>query len=270
MSEAAPAGDGPGRRATADTLVEPHPLGAFGGRVVLVTGGAGGIGRACGTWFAARGAHVVLGDLDAAAAEQAAEAVGASEAVELDVTDEGSVEAALDGVGRLHGPVGILVNAAGIVGAGDVTTMPPAEWRRVLDVNLTGTFLVTRATIPHLRRLARGKIVNLSSVNARTGGNRLSGAAYAASKAGIEAFTRHVALELAPSVQVNAVAPGPVMTPMLDRLDEDDLAALIAAIPAKRVASAEEVAELVGFLASPAADFVTGVTVAQNGGQWIG
>jgi 3-oxoacyl-[acyl-carrier protein] reductase len=243
---------------------------AFDGRVVLVTGGAGGIGRACGSWFAVRGACVVLVDVDGAACDEAASAIGARDALGLDVTDEAGVESALQAVDRRHGPVGVLVNAAGIVGAGGVESMSVDAWRRVLDVNLTGTFLVTRATIPHLRRRGGGKIVNLSSVNARTGGNRLSGAAYAASKAGVEALTRHLALELAPSIQVNAVAPGPVLTAMLRRLDDAALAALAATIPAGRVATAEEVAEVVGFLASPAADFVTGVAVAQNGGQWVG
>lgn len=239
-------------------------------RVVFVTGGAGGIGRACGSWFCTCGDTVVLADLDDRGAAEAAAEIGASWGVALDVTDEEQVEAVTDEIRVRHGPIEVLVNAAGIVGEGAVEAMPVAAWRRVIDVNLTGTFLVTKSAMPQLRERGRGKIVNLSSVNARTGGNRLSGAAYAASKAGIEALTRHLATELAPSVQVNAVAPGPVMTPMLERLTVEEMEQLVAAIPGGRVADAREVAEVVGFLASSSADYITGATVNQNGGLWLG
>lgn len=237
---------------------------------MLVTGGAGGIGRACGAWFSDRGATVVLADLDPVGCEAAASGVGAAAGVHLDVTDEDQAVQVLDRVRRHHGPVGVLVNAAGVVGSGPVEEMPARAWRHVLDVNLTGTFLVSRAAIPHFRASGWGKIVNLSSVNARTGGNELSGAAYAASKAGIEALTRHLASALAPHVQVNAVAPGPVGTPMLNRLSPAQLAGVLETVPSGRPARAEEVAALVGFLASPEAEYITGVTVAQNGGQWMG
>lgn len=248
----------------------PAEPGSFAGRVVLVTGGGGGIGTACGRWFAARGARVVLADLDASACAEAARAMGAAGAVPLDVTDEHQVGAVLGALRAEFGPLGVLVNAAGAVGSGGVESMAAAAWRSVLETNLTGTFLVCRAAVSQLREVGSGKIVNLSSVNARTGGNELSGAAYAASKAGIEAFTRHLAIALAPRIQVNAVAPGPVQTPMLARLDEHVLAELIRKIPARRLASPEEVAGAVGFLASSDADFITGVTLQQNGGQWLG
>lgn len=247
-----------------------EPGGQFAGRVILVTGGSGGIGRACGQWFACRGGQVVLADLDGPSCAASARAVGTVAGLQLDVTSEHDVDAVLSEVRARHGPVSVLVNAAGIVGSGAIESMPAAAWRRVLEVNLTGTFLVCRAAIPQLRELGAGKIVNLSSVNARTGGNELSGVAYAASKAGIEALTRHLAAHLAPHVQVNAIAPGPVRTPMLARLGEPALAALIAAIPAGRIADPGEIAAAVGFLASPEADYVTGVTLQQNGGQWLG
>jgi NAD(P)-dependent dehydrogenase (short-subunit alcohol dehydrogenase family) len=240
------------------------------GGVVLVTGGAGGIGRACGAWFAARRHRVVLSDIDNDAAAAAAAAVGAAAGLRLDVTDEGEVGSLLRAVERTQGPVRIVINAAGVVGPGRLETMSAASWRRVLEVNLTGTFLVCREAIPQLRACGTGKIVNFSSVNARTGGNALSGAAYAASKAGIEALTRHLARLLAPEIQVNAVAPGPVLTPMLARLDDEAVAELVRSIPAGRVATAAEVAEVVGFLASSAADYLTGTTINQSGGQWLG
>jgi NAD(P)-dependent dehydrogenase (short-subunit alcohol dehydrogenase family) len=246
------------------------PAPSFAGRVVLVTGGSGGIGQACGLWFANRGADVVLADLDGVGCAHAAQAVRAAEGTSLDVTNELEVSALLERTRADYGPVGVLVNAAGIVGSGTVESMSATAWRRVLDVNLTGTFLLCQAVIPQMRERGAGKIVNLSSVNARTGGNELSGAAYAASKAGIEALTRHLAAALAPHVQVNAIAPGPVQTPMLARLTETALARLVEAIPAGRVARPEEIAGTVGFLASPEADYITGVTLQQNGGLWLG
>lgn len=242
----------------------------FAGHVVLITGGAGGIGRACAAWFARSEAVVVLADLDPGACADAATLTGAVTGRRLDVTDESEVDLFFRSVRDTYGPVQILVNAAGVVGTGSIETMPSKSWRHVLEVNLTGTFLVTRAAIPHLRHVGKGKIINFSSVNARTGGSALSGGAYAASKAGVEALTRHLAVALAPSIQVNAVAPGPVLTPMLERLDTLALEALLDTIPAARAATANEVAELVGFLASPAADYITGATVQQNGGQWLG
>jgi NAD(P)-dependent dehydrogenase (short-subunit alcohol dehydrogenase family) len=244
--------------------------GEFAGRVILVTGGCGGLGRACGTWFAERGGTVVLGDLDAAALARTAAEIGAADGTVIDVGDEHSVERSVEETVSAHGPITILVNAAGIVGSGSVETMEVAAWRHVVDVNLTGTFLVSRSVIAGMRAAGRGKIVNFSSVNARTGGNTLSGAAYAASKAGIEALTRHLAIALAPAIQVNAVAPGPVATPMLDRLSDAELDALVSAIPARRTATGEEVAALVGFLSSTDADYITGATVPQNGGIWLG
>jgi NAD(P)-dependent dehydrogenase (short-subunit alcohol dehydrogenase family) len=250
--------------------IRAQPADAFTGRVILITGGCGGIGAACARWFVARGAQVILADLDSSACAQTARVTGASGGVRLDVTNEREVSTVLAAVRAECGPLSVLVNAAGVVGSGGVEAMAAAQWRSVLETNLTGTFLVCQAAISQLREFGSGKIVNLSSVNARTGGNELSGAAYAASKAGIEALTRHLAVALAPQVQVNAVAPGPVRTPMLARLDQPVLAELARKIPAGRLASPEEVAGAVGFLASPDADFITGITLQQNGGQWLG
>lgn len=263
-----PVNSAPAHPEPGDARVQAAAL--FVGRVVFITGGCGGIGAACARWFAARGARVVIADLDASACAETARVTGAAGGVRLDVTNEREVSAVLGAVRAEFGPLSVLVNAAGIVGSGGVEAMAAAAWRSVLETNLTGTFLVCRAAIPQLRELGSGKIVNLSSVNARTGGNELSGAAYAASKAGIEALTRHLALALAPQVQVNAVAPGPVRTHMLARLDEPVLTGLARQIPARRLASPEEVAGAVGFLASPDADYITGITLQQNGGQWLG
>ena len=239
-------------------------------RVVLVTGGAGGIGAACAAWFVDQHDRVIVADIDVERARQVAEGTAARCGLGLDVTDATAVARVLGHVRQTVGPLEVVVNAAGIVGHGPVETTDPDAWRRVLDVNLTGTFLVCQAAIPQLREVGTGKLVNLSSVNAQTGGNQLSGAAYAASKAGIDALTRHLAQELAPHVQVNAVAPGAVATPMLDRLDTAMVTGLASAALAGRLGRPEEVASLVGFLASPAADFITGTTIHQNGGCWMG
>ena len=241
---------------------------SFASEVALVTGGAGGIGSAVAQWFAARDAAVVVADLPGAL--DAVTWPSSAVTVEMDVRDEQSVATAFQAIERQLGAPSIVVNAAGATGSGSVEQMPLGEWRRVIDANLTGAFLVARQAIPGMRALGRGKLVYLSSVNARTGGNELSGAAYAAAKAAIEALTRHLARHLAPAIQVNAVAPGPVQTGMLSRLTAADLAHVVEAIPAGRCATAAEIAETIGFLCSPAASYITGVTVDQNGGQWLG
>ena len=235
-------------------------------RRVLLTGGAGGIGSACARLFAAQGNQVLVTDIDGAAAEAAARDLGVDFAA-MDVTDEDSVARVISGLDTLD----VVVHTAGVVGQGHLVDLTLDQWRRVMDVSLTGAFLLARATIPLLRRSAAppAKLVFLSSVNAATGGSALSSGAYAAAKAGIEGLTRHLARALAPAVDVNAVAPGPVQTPMLDRLGDKEIDELSAAIPAGRVATADEVAALVGFLASPLCGFVTGAVVPQNGGQWM-
>lgn len=237
---------------------------------MLVTGGAGGIGRASGAWFSSRGAAVVLADA-ADRVHGTARDVGAARGVVVDVTHETQVADMVHDVVAELGSLDVVVQAAGCTGKGPVASMEAAAWREVVDVNLTGAFLVAKAAIPALRRSeGGGRMVHCSSVNAHTGGNELSGAAYAAAKAGLEALTRHLAVHLAPHVQVNAVAPGPVATGMLARLSEAEIDALAAGIPAGRVAQAEEVAALIGFLCSPEAAYITGTVVHQNGGRWTG
>jgi len=234
-----------------------------------VCGGAGGIGAACADWFGAHDASVILIDRDEAALAEVAGRTGAA-ALAADLTDPAAVAAAFASVGAEHGRVAVLVNAAGAAGHGAFGEVDVAQWREVLDLNLSSAFLAAQAAAPALLAGGWGKIVNLSSVNARTGGNDLSGVAYAVAKAGVEALTRHLARALAPTVQVNAVAPGPVRTPMLARLRSEQIDELVRSIPAGRIAEPAEIAATIGFLASRDADYVTGVVVDQNGGGWIG
>ncbi|MEO6158500.1 MAG: SDR family oxidoreductase [Ilumatobacteraceae bacterium] len=236
---------------------------------VLVSGGAGGIGSATAQWFLERGARVAVIDLPGDNLDKAAATLGVVGNA-VDLTDEASVRRAVADVVKSIGPIGVLVNAAGVVGHGGIDQISVTEWRQVLDINLTGSFILAQVVIPYMRTRGKGKIVFLSSVTARTGGSEMSGPAYAASKAGIDSLTRYLANLLAPSIQVNAVAPGPVRTGMLDELDADGIAALAMKIPAGRTSSPLEIAGTIGFLCSVTADYITGVSLDQNGGQWMG
>lgn len=218
-------------------------------RTALVVGGAGGIGAACAEWLRTRGDEVVVLD----------------RALGHDAADPDSVASVLAGVARLDA----VVHAAGSVGSGGITDLDLAEWHRVLDDNLTTAAVVTSQALPRLVR--GGSVVLFSSVNGRHGGNELSGPAYAVAKAGIIGLTRHLAKhQAARGVRVNCLAPGPVATPMLDRLTDDELRTLLAGIPLDHLTVPAEIAETVGWLCSPAAASVTGAVIDVNGGMWMG
>lgn len=216
---------------------------------VLVTGGDGGIGRACVGLFEERGDRVVV--LDRARGH--------------DACDPASVASVLEGVDRLDA----VVHAAGSVGEGGIEDTSLEQWRSVVDDNLTSAFVVCKAALPLLGD--GGSVVLLSSVNGRHGGTLLSGPAYAAAKAGVIGLARHLAkFHGSRGVRVNAIAAGPVATAMVDRLDDDALAGLVATMALPKVASTAEVAGTVWWLCSPAAASVTGTVVDLNGGMWMG
>jgi NAD(P)-dependent dehydrogenase (short-subunit alcohol dehydrogenase family) len=234
-------------------------------RVMLVTGAAGGIGRA-----------LLRSALDAGMCVAAFDrkdtplpgTVGAERVLLLhgDATRETDVRHALRSVDSRWGRLDVLVNGAGRVGRGRLEEVSLREWRQVLEANLTSAFLFCKHALPALRR-TKGCIVSLSSTNALTGGSALSGPAYAAAKAGLIALTRNLARDLAPDgVRANAIAAGPIDTPMLDRLGEEGRTALKATIPLGELGTPEDVAGLVLFLASPAARFLTGATISLSGG----
>ncbi len=229
-------------------------------RVVVVTGAAGAIGTAVRDRFAADGDIVVGLDL------KASDGVTA-----CDVSDAEAVAGALARIRAEHGDPTVLVNNAGITGAGGIEDETPGQWRRILEVNLTSAFLCSREVVAGMRRAGGGRIVNVASVNARFGGSALSGPAYAASKGGLLTLTRFMAREHArDGIGVNAVAPGPHDTPMWEALDADLKERILDMVPGPAPGDPIDLAELIWFLCSPAARYITGATVDINGGQWMG
>lgn len=241
------------------------------GRVALVTGGAGGIGAAICRRLAADGANVAVGDADLGAVRPPAREIDGL-ALELDVTDRGSVMRAVSAVEETLGPVEILVNNAGIDRFGAFVDSTPEEWDRIIAVNLTGTISVTHAIFQTMIAGRNGVIVNVASDAGKVGSS--FEAVYSASKGGVIAFTKALAREGASyGVRVNAVAPGPTDTALLLQMDRDMgergtrlRDALTKAVPLKRVARPEEIAAAVSFLASDDASFVTGQALSVSGG----
>ena len=244
--------------------------GAFDGVSVLITGGSRGIGRALVSTFAKAGARVTFtGTNDAAAAESMALAGGgdAIRYVKADVSVAAEVKAAVEaavahGAGRLD----VVVNNAGITKDNLLMRMGDDEWDRVMDVNLKGVFLTTRAAARPLMKSKRGRIVNVTSVVGLMG--NAGQANYAASKGGVVAFTKSVARELAGrGVTANAVAPGYITTDMTANLPAGAAEALLSRIPLGRLGTVEDVANVVRFLASDEASYVTGQVLCVDGGM---
>jgi len=243
-------------------------------RVVLVTGGGHGIGRAISEVFARDGARVVIADRLASAAESVANAIRketAAEAlpVEVDVRDAASVEAAVQQVIDRFDQIDVLVNNAGIYPNTPIVEMDEAEWDAVFDTNVKGMFLVSRAVARRMiDRGAGGRIVNISSGAAKSG--RVGAAHYCASKAAVDMFTRVLALELAShDIVVNAVAPGLIEVPDWS-LSDEYINALIALTPMGRIGQPEDIARAVLYLTSPEATFITGSVLSVDGGSLAG
>jgi 3-oxoacyl-[acyl-carrier protein] reductase len=233
----------------------------------LVTGGSGGIGAAICRRLAADGRHVIVHahrnvEVARALAAGIAAAGGSAEAIAFDVADGAAARAALEALLE-HGPVQILVNNAGIHDDAPFPGMSEAQWRRVIDVSLEGFFNVTQPLVMPMIRTRWGRIVNMASVSA-IAGNR-GQVNYAAAKGALVSATRALALELGKrGITVNAVAPGLVATAMSEGFPE---ARLREIVPLGRAGTPEEVAGLVGFLASERAGYITGQTVSINGGM---
>jgi 2-hydroxycyclohexanecarboxyl-CoA dehydrogenase len=247
--------------------VERNAGAALAGRVALVTGATGGIGAAICRGLAAAGAHVAVSDLAVEGCRELAEEIGGVP-VALDVTSPDSAGEAVAEAGSRLGRISILVNNAGIDHFGRFSDGDEALWERLWAVNLRGVLTVTRATLTDLRD-GGGAIVNVASEAGRVGGH--SQAVYSATKGGVIAFGKALAREEARhGITVNAVAPGPVETPMMQaaeaKMGEERTRAALRAIPAGRAGTPGDVAAAVVFLASPGAAYITGATVPVSGG----
>lgn len=251
--------------ATPRHLRQSLPADRLAGRAVLVTGAAQGIGRAIARLFAAEGARLALVDVKARELEDVAAEIGA-EAFVCDLGDadriDGLVEAAVSQLGHLDG----LVNAAGIHSAGSVAEITATRWREVMAVNLDAPFLLCRAAEPHLRASEGSTIVNLSSATGLSPfPNR---AAYATSKGALITLGKALAMEFAPAIRVNTICPGLIDTPMTALLpNHNQLQQTLQRYALGRLGRDDEVAQAALFLTSNASSFITGTTLAVDGGR---
>ena len=242
------------------------------GRVGLVTGAGRGMGRASAERIAADGARVIVNDLDETRAaevadrlvSEGAEAIG----VAADVSDAADVSRLVDTAREAFGDVDILVNNAGVLRRTGILDLGEDEWNLVLDVNLKGTYLCTRAVLPAMKAAGWGRVVNISSSAGRSV-STLGGPHYTTAKAAVLGFTRAVAREMAPfGITLNAVCPGLVKTEMVNEvITAAQTQAYADSFPIKRLAEPQEVAELVAFLASDRAAYITGASLDINGGD---
>jgi NAD(P)-dependent dehydrogenase (short-subunit alcohol dehydrogenase family) len=241
-------------------------------KVALVTGGASGFGAAIAGALAREGCRVVIADLDRAAAEGAAARFAANKmpvtAAAFDVGDSIGAARAIDGIVGLHGQIDILVTSAGVLKTGSVLDSTPEDWERVSRVNLTGVLNCVRAVAPAMQARNWGRIVNLASVSAMRGGGSVGNVLYGTTKAGVVALTMGLARELGPSgITVNAIAPGVADTAMTKTyLSEETRRRIVERVPLRRLATTDDVAHLVCFLASERSSYITGTVIPVDGG----
>ena len=240
--------------------------GSLVGRHCMITGAASGIGAAIATAFAQAGATLALADLDADRLGRTATDLAGTRHV-LDLTTPDAVQALIDTEIEQAGRIDVLVNCAGILTEVPLVDMDVATWQRMIDVDLTSVFLTCRAVVPHMLHAGGGRIINIASQLGQKGGSGLTH--YSAAKAGVIGFTKALAREVsAHGVLVNAIAPGPITTPLIDGLSPDWKQAKEAELPLGRFGLPEEVAPTAVLLAShPGGNLYTGQTLGPNSGD---
>jgi NAD(P)-dependent dehydrogenase (short-subunit alcohol dehydrogenase family) len=243
-------------------------MGLLDGHRAVVTGGASGIGRATCRRFAREGARVAVLDLDAKGADAVASEIGGV-AAEVDVADAAAVRAAIDHVAGELGGLSIVFANAGVGTMAAIGDMTPEEWRRITSICLDGVFFTIHASIPHLLANGDGRIVSTASISGVRPAEGES--AYAASKLGVIALTASLALEYGPVIRANAVSPGMIATALTSLLVNDETIAgrMIAKTPAGRIGDPEDIADVVTFLVSDDARFVTGQNLVVDGGMTL-
>jgi NAD(P)-dependent dehydrogenase (short-subunit alcohol dehydrogenase family) len=252
----------------------------FAGKAAIVTGGAKGLGRSFAMALARQHCAVLIADIDEEelrkTSKEIVKAGGKCIFQKADVTLSRDVAAMVQQIMEVYGRIDILINnAGGSMGAPKVPIDEILEddWDRVVNLNMKGTFLCTKAVVPIMKRQKSGKIVNLSSITARIGGE-LTPVQYVCSKGAISTFTRHVAQELGPfGINVNAIAPGITLTQRLEgmwtqRKTEEERNSYLARIPLGRLGTVDEMTKAVVFLCSSDADYITGITLDVNGGMF--
>ena len=245
---------------------------ALAGEIVFITGASRGIGAGILDQCLAAGATVIGTATSESGAKAITDKIAAAQGkgcgVVLNVTDAQQSEEQLEAVAKEYGAVTVLVNNAGITRDGLAMRMKDEQWQEVIDTNLTPAFRLSRIVMRGMMKARRGRIINIVSVVGSMG--NAGQANYAAAKAGVAGMTRALARELAPrNITVNCVAPGFIETDMTAALPEDHRAALMAQIPLGRLGQTDDIAQAVLYLASPAAAYVTGVTLHVNGGMYM-
>ena len=238
------------------------------GRTAIVTGSAQGIGKAIATRLSQAGATVAIADLNLNNAQQTAQEIGSNAlAIKLDVSDASSVQNAINACLDAWDHIDILVNNAGIVGNDvPVKDLSEDDWDQVLNINLKGTFLCSRAVLPAMLKQKKGAIVSVASIAGKEGNPSM--APYSVSKAGIICFTKALAKEhLQDNIRVNCVSPALIQTPLLDDVEQEQVDYMTTKIPLGRLGQPEEVAAVVHFLASDDTSFVTGQCYDVSGGR---